>query len=267
LLERIGRIHSGLEARRAFDMAREAGFDNINLDLMFGLPGQTEKTFLLDLQTAVRLGPEHISWYQLTIEPNTRFAANPPPQPTDDVLAEWTEQGAQWLERHGCHRYEVSAYATAGRQCGHNLNYWQFGDYLGIGAGAHSKITLADEQRVLRLRKTKRPGSYLQKQDKTAAQWTVETPDLIFEFMLNAMRLKAGVEASLFTRHTGLPINVIAPVMQDLMNQSLVTGWPERIELTAHGFNHLNAILEFFLPDALAKRQAQVPVQWLDAGR
>lgn len=263
LLQRVGRIHSSLEARRAFDMARSAGFERINIDLMFGLPAQTEKTMLNDLQIAVRLEPEHISWYQLTIEPNTEFAAKPPSQPETDVLAEWTERGEQWLQAHGYARYEVSAFARDNRQCLHNLNYWQFGDYLGIGAGAHSKLTLADQQSVLRTRKVKRPSSYMEKLQKTAAEWKVETPDLVFEFMLNALRLTEGVEASLFSQHTGLPITLIDGVMQALVDEGLATDWPKRIVLTRYGFDHLNHVLEYFLPEELTRKWQEVPIQFM----
>ena len=161
LLRKIGRIHDDLEARVAIDAAQRAGFDNVNLDLMFGLPGQTTDQALADLQTAMALQPAHISWYELTIEPNTWFHRHPPEQPDDNLLLTMQEAGRELLEKGGYTRYEVSAFSQTGKQCRHNLNYWKFGDYLGIGAGAHAKITDAASCTIARTSKIKHPRAYL----------------------------------------------------------------------------------------------------------
>ena len=192
LLAAIGRIHDGSEARAAITAARRAGFENINLDLMFGLPAQTISQALLDLYTAVELQPAHISFYELTIEPNTRFYRQPPPRPDDDILWEMQTAGRSLLDDAGYQRYEVSAYAQAGRQCRHNLNYWQFGDYLGIGAGAHSKISSAATQTITRTSKVKHQRDYL---DATSSDARIgnrnelSVDDVILEYAMKSLRL------------------------------------------------------------------------------
>ena len=168
-LARLGRIHDGGEALAAMDMAREAGFDNINIDLMFGLPGQTREQALSDLETAIGFGPEHVSWYQLTLEPNTVFWRRPPVLPEEKSVDDMQEGGLDLLGRAGYARYEISAFALDGRQCRHNMNYWAFGDYLGIGAGAHGKLTDPGSDRILRTRKTRQPRHFLAPGDHTAA--------------------------------------------------------------------------------------------------
>ncbi len=211
-LRRLGRIHGSNDIRRAFEQARAGGFDNINLDLMHGLPGQNVARAKRDLLDAIELGPTHISWYQLTLEPNTVFHARPPEDLPDEEVA-WAIQdaGAEILESAGFQQYEVSAWARERRQCRHNLNYWQFGDYLAIGAGAHGKIT--DDGVVMRYRKPANPLQYMQAMETGAADSDVDRlaeDDLVFEFMLGALRLVEGFEESLFVDRTGLA----APVLE-----------------------------------------------------
>ena len=192
-LERLGRIHDGDEALRALKMARNAGFDNINLDLMHGLPGQTVEEALADLQQALALEPEHLSWYQLTLEPNTVFYSRPPQLPEDDVLWDIQEEGQAVLRSGGFEQYEVSAYARNGRYSRHNLNYWQYGDFIGIGAGAHGKLS-SSEGGIQRYWKTRLPRDYLAAQGSfRAGERRLDTGEIPFDFMMNALRLTQGV--------------------------------------------------------------------------
>ncbi len=250
-LERLGRIHGAKEAIRAAEQAHAAGFDNFNLDLMFGLPGQTAQTAANDVATAITLEPTHISYYQLTLEPNTQFAARPPTLPEDDAIAALQERGQHALADHGYTQYEVSAYARVDKQCAHNLNYWTFGDYLGIGAGAHAKISDAQTQRIQRLWKVKNPRHYLAAAPASAyvgGESTLSPADVGFEFMMNALRLNDGFEIRLFAERTGLPMSVVeAPL---LLAQS--KGWIDvgstHIRATEQGQRYLNDVLEVFLP-------------------
>lgn len=247
-LKRLGRIHGAKEAIVAVESAHQAGFDNFNLDLMFGLPEQTLEQALADIDTALRLQPTHISHYQLTLEPNTWFAKHPPPLPIDDTI--WTMQEAcqEQLAIHGFQHYEVSAYAKPNYQCRHNLNYWQFGDYLGIGAGAHSKITDAQQQRIFRRWKIKSPKDYLHNPDPIDGESILTRADAGLEFMMNAMRLKEGVPASLFQEYTGLPIATIEKPLREAEAKQLLEWTIHHIRPTALGQRYLNNLLELFMP-------------------
>lgn len=239
----LGRIHGPEEARRAVAEARSGGFDNFNLDLMHALPGQTAAEALDDLHIALELAPTHLSWYELTIEPNTAFYRAPPTQPDGDTLADMEEQGLALLAAHGYGRYEVSAFAGAGRQCQHNLNYWRFGDYLGIGAGAHGKITRPDEGRILRYQKSRLPEHYLAHPDAARrGEQTVEEP--LFEGLLNGLRLVAGVPLSMLSERTGVSAERIEEKLGPLRHRGLLIDNPAQAACTPHGLRHLNGILE-----------------------
>lgn len=225
LLKNIGRIHDGQQAIAAIESAHKAGFENINLDLMFALPGQTPHLAKIDLQTAVSLNPHHISYYHLTLEPNTWFYTNPPTLPEEDDVWDIQETGQALLAKHGYAQYETSAYAKDGHQCRHNINYWQFGDYLGIGAGAHGKITRADTQTIQRRWKEKHPATYIEgilhHKDVTKTQ-TLEASERVFEFLMNALRLENGFEIDLFSRHTGLDIHHLTNTLQTAQSQGMI---------------------------------------------
>ena len=244
----LGRIHDSQEAFTAATKARESGFDNINLDLMFGLPDQTEEEAMADLKTAMACKPDHISWYQLTLEPNTVFYSKPPALPDDDALLDIQERGIRFLEESGFRRYEISAYATQGKQCLHNLNYWQFGDYIGIGAGAHGKITLLDQNRIIRTRKTRLPRSYLGADNFCVECKTVVQRDLPLEFMMNVMRMSEGSTPDIFSQRTGLPLRSIAAKLDMLKTQGLVD--EKSLKPTRKGQLYLNNLLEIFLEPA-----------------
>jgi len=244
----LGRVHDDTEALTAAANVRAAGFDNFNLDLMFGLPQQGIDEALADLRAALAVEPEHLSWYQLTIEPNTMFYSKPPALPEDDLLSDMQEAGVELLSRQGFSRYEVSAYSKPNKQSLHNLNYWRFGDYLGIGAGAHGKITLPAEQRIVRTRKIRQPASYLEHADNTlAGSETISPAELPIEFMMNALRLSAGTEESLYEQRTGLPISDIAGSLQRLRHAGLLK--KENLTTTDKGYNFLNNVLAEFMPD------------------
>jgi len=246
-LRQLGRIHGRDEAHRAIQAVKDAGFDNFNLDLMHGLPGQTVAGALDDLRQALEFSPPHLSWYQLTIEPNTAFYRQPPVLPEDDALWAIQEAGQALLAEHGLAQYEVSAY-SAGRPSRHNLNYWEFGDYLGIGAGAHGKVTTAEG--ILRYRKTRLPKDYLVTAPQGQARVGLETiaaADLVFEFMMNALRLKDGVPADLYTARTGLEAESVLPTIRGLQTRGLLASGENRWRCSAIGFNFLNRILRDFM--------------------
>ncbi len=250
LLERIGRIHTGQQAQRAVELARDAGFDHINLDLMFGLPGQSAAMAEQDLQTALALQPEHISYYQLTIEPGTPFHRQPPPQPDEDCLAEMQHHGRRLLTAHGYDPYEISAFAKNGRQCLHNLNYWRFGDYLGIGAGAHAKITDPHTHTILRQVKRRNPRRYLESAGSSARiqhHCTLKTEEIPLEFMMNALRLTEGFDSRLFNERTGLPLSVITPALERAENAGLLERENLTVRATPRGRSYLNNLLEYFV--------------------
>ena len=248
-LRALGRVH---DARQAHDAVAEAArhFASFNLDLMFALPQQDMAGCKADVREALAHQPPHLSLYQLTLEPNTLFARQPPALPDDDLGADMQHAVADLAEAAGLQRYEVSAYAAAGHSCRHNLNYWQFGDYLGIGAGAHSKITFA--HRIVRQTRWRHPLRYREQAERASAVETeveVARRDLPFEFMLNALRLREGVPTELFTERTGLPPSAIHLALQAAQSQSLMVEPNTRLQTTPLGFNMLNNVLELFLPD------------------
>jgi oxygen-independent coproporphyrinogen-3 oxidase len=255
-LARLGRVHDSAQAETAFTLARAAGFDNINLDLMFGLPDQSVAMAQSDLSRALALAPEHISHYQLTIEPNTLFHKHPPENlPDDDLCFEQQMACQQQLATQGYRHYEVSAYCRAKHESRHNLNYWQFGDYLGIGAGAHGKITLAGEDRVLRRVRLRHPRAYLAKRGsgRISSEIELNDADLCFEFMLNALRLRDGFDSRLFHDNTGLSINHLTPTLQIARDKGLLEFDGVRIVPTELGFCHLNDLQALFLELESAK--------------
>lgn len=247
-LKALGRIHDSQHAQQAVEVAIAAGFSNFNIDLMYGLPNQTIADALHDLNTAIRLAPTHLSWYQLTIEPNTLFHHRPPVLPIDDTIWEMQLAGQACLKEAGFTQYEVSAYARNNKDCLHNRNYWEFGDYLGIGAGAHSKITDPSTQTILRFSQIKHPRDYLDvnKRHKLAMKAIAET-DIAFEFMLNALRLTNGVEITLFSERTGLSIESITPLLEKAKKRGLLENNPMRLCPTELGKKFLNDLVGIFL--------------------
>ncbi len=250
-LQRLGRIHSSGDAERAVKAAQDAGFDNLNLDLMYALPGQSLAMALADVDRAIALQPTHLSHYQLSLEPNTVFAVRTPAGlPDEDAAWDMQEACQARLADAGFAQYEVSAYARAGRQCRHNLNYWQFGDYLGIGAGAHGKLTLGASQQVLRRWKLRHPAEYQAKAGTPAAiggDEVLTASRLPFDFMLNALRLNAGVPMAMFEARTGLPRAAIA----DHLATAHARGWlepdPDWLRPTELGRRFANDVIGLFL--------------------
>ena len=241
-LKALGRVHDPRQARDAFDLARRAGFRSINLDLMFGLPEQTLQQALDDLRQALALAPEHLSWYQLTLEPNTLFHHQPPALPSEELLWEVQEAGQALLAKHGYGQYEVSAYARDGLHCRHNLNYWQFGDYLAAGAGAHGKLTgKSGAQRYWRERQ---PLAYMQG-GKTA--WRLlNRADLRLEFMMNVLRLREGAPLALFRKRTGLPLSSLEDSLARARAKGLLRASGEWLQPTPLGRRFLNDLLVMF---------------------
>lgn len=256
-LERLGRIHDPAAARAAVAAARGAGFDNLNLDLMFALPGQTLEQARCDLEAVIALAPEHISYYQLTLEPNTAFHGDPPPDlPDPDLAADLAAQGREVLAAAGYIQYEVSAYARPGLRCRHNLNYWRFGDYLGIGAGAHGKVTDPATGQVRRRAKLRHPTAYLEAPPggRVSSERILDDGDLIFEFALNAFRLTGGFEIRLFTQMTGLPWPRIAAAVQMAQEDGLLEAREGRVEPTPLGRDFLDSLVARFLPGSSGER-------------
>lgn len=245
-LEALGRVHSAANAVTAAASARTAGFDNFNLDLMHGLPGQTLEQAVADLNQAIALEPTHISWYQLTIEPNTAFYGSPPQLPGEAILDAIQTAGQEALAAGGYQQYEVSAYARADSQSVHNRNYWEFGDYLGIGAGAHGKITRTEEGKIIRTRKTRLPRDYLARIHRRVDNDAIKPAELPLEFLLNALRLNSGVPSSYFSARTGLALASIAPRWERLAAKGLVEDYPDRLAATALGRRFLNDLLAIF---------------------
>ncbi|GAB2950365.1 radical SAM family heme chaperone HemW [Hafnia psychrotolerans] len=246
-LERLGRIHGPQEAKRAAHLAADLNLRSFNLDLMHGLPDQTLEEALDDLRQAIALNPPHLSWYQLTIEPNTMYASRPPTLPDDDALWDIFEQGDQLLTAAGYLQYETSAYAKPGYQCQHNLNYWRFGDYLGIGCGAHGKLTQSDGQ-ILRTVKTKHPRGYMQSRymDK---MHQVETKELPFEFFMNRFRLLEAAPREEFAIYTGLDESVIRLQLDEAIAKNYLLETNAHWQITQHGKLFLNSLLELFLDE------------------
>ncbi len=258
-LKHLGRIHDGQQAISAINMAKAAGFDNFNIDLMHGLPDQSQAQALADIQQAIDLGPTHLSWYQLTIEPNTEFFKRPPVLPEDETLWDIQEAGQALLAKHGFVQYEVSAYAQAGKQAQHNLNYWQFGDYLGIGAGAHGKVTdlinspeSLTASAVFRTWKTRAPKDFLNASTDSSKKFlagkeSIQNEDLGLEFLMNALRLQEGFDLELFEQRTGYSLNTIAEGIQQAIDKGLLEQEGNQIKTSAKGSLFLNEILAFFM--------------------
>lgn len=250
-LRAIGRIHDARAAREAVVHARDAGFDDLNLDLMYALPGQDRAGAKADVAGVLALEPEHISHYQLTLEPGTAFWHRPPPLPGDDRAWEMQRDCGTLLRGAGFRQYETSAWARPGRRCRHNLNYWRFGDYLGVGAGAHGKLTTGDG-RVLRYSKVPQPGYYLARaagEGRIAERREVDAADRGFEFMLNALRLRNGVPERVFRERTGLAAGTLAAPMAEARRRGLLAPDPARLRPTALGRRFLNDLTELFLPE------------------
>ncbi|HEY5643204.1 MAG TPA: radical SAM family heme chaperone HemW [Woeseiaceae bacterium] len=253
MLERLGRIHRAEDVVRAVEAARAAGFDNMNLDLMHALPGQDAAGAAADLRQALALEPAHISWYQLTLEPNTVFHARPPENlPDEDACAEIQSAGCRLLRAAGFEQYEVSAWASGGRRSRHNMNYWEFGDYLAAGAGAHGKITQGGV--VRRYRKPAHPAQFMQSAANPSFEVSAETvagPDLVFEFMLNALRLSNGFDETLFVERTGLPASALSgraagAIRRGLLERTGAGAWRP----TPLGRRFLDDLQAEFLPPA-----------------
>ena len=247
-LRALGRVHDAAQARAALDEARES-FETFNLDLMYALPGQTLPELEADLQQALAFAPPHLSIYHLTIEPNTFFAKHPPVVPDDDMASDMLDLITERTAASGLERYETSAFARSGHRCLHNLNYWQFGDYLGIGAGAHSKLSFP--HRVVRQIRFRDPGKYMAQALAGAAiaqDEEVARDQLPFEFMLNALRLKEGFELARFGERTGLPLSAIERTLQQAEERGLVTRDWQWVRPTARGFDFLSDLQALFLP-------------------
>ena len=246
MLKALGRIHGADEARRAVGMALDT-FGNVNIDLMYGLPGQTGAMARADIAEGVRLGAPHLSAYQLTIEPNTAFFSHPPQLPGHDAAADMQVMIEEALGAAGLQHYETSAFARSGRRCRHNLNYWEFGDYLGIGAGAHGKLSFAD--RVARHERTKQPREYLAAAGDVPER-VIEAKELPFEFMLNALRLIEGFDVDLYSARTGIPANTIEPGLRAAEDKGLIGRSLRRIRPTERGQRFLNELTTLFLPES-----------------
>lgn len=245
----LGRVHNSDEAIKAAQIAREAGFDNFNLDLMFGLPQQTTAQALDDLHQAIDCAPTHLSWYQLTLEPNTLFHHNPPSLPDHESQWEIQQAGQTLLAEQHYDQYEVSAYAREQKQCRHNLNYWQFGDYIGIGAGAHGKLTDANGT-IIRHQKFRQPKQYLSEAKKSSfrsSNKTLLTEDLPFEFMLNALRLKSGIKNTAYQERTGQPLSGIKTLLGQAKTKGLLQHSEQHIVCTERGWRFLDDTLSTFL--------------------
>ncbi|QMU61824.1 MAG: radical SAM family heme chaperone HemW [Gammaproteobacteria bacterium] len=257
-LKKLGRIHDAQNAINAVNIAKQAGFENINIDLMYALPQQNLTTALHDIEQAIRLNPTHISYYQLTIEPNTSFYRQPPRLPDNQESWEIQQSGMELLANHGYQQYEVSAYAKDDFQCMHNTNYWQFGDYLGIGAGAHQKLTqqsstMHEPNSITRCEKPKHPQQYMRYINEgkpSLGTHTLIEEDIIFEFMLNALRLKHGFTKQQFELHTGLPIEIINEPLQSHISEGLLVITNDNIHCSGRGYRFLDDVLQNWLPQA-----------------
>lgn len=249
-LERLGRIHNSDQAHEAIELAKKAGFGNFNLDLMHGLPGQSVENACQDIEAALSHRPTHLSWYQLTIEPNTVFHSKPPQLPIEDTLADIQHGGEKVLSDAGFKQYEVSAYHQSDLTCRHNLNYWNFGDYLGIGAGAHGKVTLINGE-IVRYSKRKQPGEYIGNSETSFHSQTrvLLLEDIPGEFMMNALRLKTGFSLQGFEAATGLPTQSIQAVLDKLLEKKLLQCEGQKINTTLLGADFLDSVTAEFLAD------------------
>ncbi len=246
-LKSLGRIHNADEAKRAADFAHQSGVKSFNLDLMHGLPGQSLEDAMYDLEQVIALNPHHLSWYQLTIEPNTQFHSKPPTLPVDDTLWQIQESGLELIQNAGFKQYEISGYAKNDLKCRHNLNYWRFGDYLGIGCGAHGKVTLPNGS-IMRRVKIKHPKGYM---DLTKPYlfkaWQVADDDLPFEFFMNRLRLMEPCPKSDFTALTGLQDATVADAFAVGFQKGMLRDLGEQWQVTEHGHRYLNDLLELFV--------------------
>lgn len=244
----LGRIHTADETKNALDAIIEAQFNSFNIDLMFGLPNQTLDDAIFDLQTALSFNPPHLSWYHLTIEPNTIFHHQKPPLPSDEIVLDIQTAGYELLKSANLMQYEVSAFSKIGHSCQHNINYWEFGDYLGIGAGAHGKITDLENQTITRYWKTRYPKDYLNTEvSLLGGSKIVSTEELPLEFMLNSLRLSDGTTTSLFETRTFLPISTVQPALEKAHKQGLLTTNDQKIIPTELGRRFLNDLVAIFL--------------------
>ena len=249
-LRALGRIHDAEQARRAVDIAQRS-FDNFNLDLMYALPGQTLEQALADIEQAIALAPAHVSAYHLTIEPNTYFYRHPPPLPDDDASAQMQEHIEARLAAAGYDHYETSAFAQPDRECRHNLNYWRFGDYIGIGAGAHGKISLPD--RIVRQMRWKNPRDYMDRAlqgQPVQQEHEVAADERAFEFMMNALRLTHGIALRLFEERTGVALSSILPALERAEALGLIERDHVKLTPTLRGQRFLNDLLQLFLPES-----------------
>lgn len=263
-LTALGRVHDADEARAAVSIARQAGFDNINLDLMFALPGQTLSMAAEDLRVAIELDPEHISYYQLTLEPNTAFAASPPILPPDDKAWEIQTQGLELLSQAGYERYEISAFSKPGKTSTHNTNYWLFGDYLGIGAGAHGKLSFADRGEILRRTKQRHPKQYLTSaasEKRISREHVLADQDTALEFMMNALRLTEGFPIPLYSLNTGNDLHAWQTVISGAIDDGLLEQSGLQLKPTPHGHDFLNELLERFMPVEEVRRYPIIPLK------
>ena len=245
-LKFLGRIHSGKEAQDAIVKAQNVGFDNLNIDLMYGLKGQSIEECINDVTSAISLNPSHISFYQLTLEPNTLFSKFPPNLPSDEDIWKIGERGSELLNQRGFHQYEISAYSTLPSK--HNMNYWEFGDYIGIGAGAHGKITNMAANEIVRTLKMKSPRDYLfsvKNNNQTSSVTLIE--NLSFEFMLNSLRLIGGFDPNLYESRTGQPVKVLREQMREAENLGLLDVQAHKIIPTQKGYSFLNDLQAIFL--------------------
>ncbi|WP_297821151.1 radical SAM family heme chaperone HemW [uncultured Paraglaciecola sp.] len=248
-LTALGRIHDENQALKATKLAKSIGLNNFNLDLMHGLPKQSLEDAMFDLNTAITQQPPHLSWYQLTIEPNTQFHSKPPKLPEDELLWDIQEQGDDLLRQAGFEQYEISAYSQAGQQCQHNLNYWRFGDYLGVGCGAHGKITLANENKIIRTVKVKHPKGYMDlTRSYTSEKKVVTKQDLPFEFFMNRFRLLEPCPKSDYASFTGIPLdNATKQNLETAITRGLLVESSDEWQVTPLGRRYLNTLLEMMV--------------------
>jgi putative oxygen-independent coproporphyrinogen III oxidase len=247
LLQRLGRVHSGKEAIKAAEIAQQAGFENFNLDLMFGLPDALPEDSKRDIATALALKPAHLSFYQLTLEPNTWFHKFPPRLPDDEDIYRTQLECQTIMAQAGFRQYEISAYSQPGQACRHNLNYWQFGDYVGIGAGAHGKITQALPDRIIRTSKTKSPELYQHDPSNQGASTAIPVTEIPLEYVMNQLRLKQGFTSDQFAQMTGLPLSALEPGLADCMAAGLLEKGGGYYACTATGWNFLDTVLQHFM--------------------
>lgn len=247
LLSQLGRVHSGKEAIQAAEMAHKVGFENFNLDFMFGLPQSNLTHSERDILTAMALEPTHLSFYQLTLEPNTYFHRYPPTLPSDDLIFQTQQHCQHILAAHHFEQYEVSAYSLRGKQCRHNVNYWQFGDYLGIGAGGHGKLSLALPDDIIRTQKNKHPDRYQQMTSQEFIEETISQTDLPLEFLMNHLRLKQGFSLAHYEMATGLSASTLEPQLSDCVHEKLLVKSDDSYVCTDVGWNFLDSILQKFI--------------------